>query len=210
MPVVLSNVGHRFPHGEWLFRELSVTLRPGRVYSLTGPSGAGKSTLLALLAGWMTPAEGSISVPDEARIGWVFQNPLGAPNRTARDHVAFPFLARGHSTEDADARAHELLDGFGLLARADRAFRELSGGEAQRLMLARGLAAAPDLFLIDEPTAQLDRDTANGVNAAIGAIAANDSIVVVATHDRDTQAACTDHIVLRRELEAPRTPDRRS
>ncbi|MEY9851819.1 ABC-type multidrug transport system ATPase subunit [Leifsonia sp. EB41] len=206
MRVELSNVGHRFASGEWLFRGLSVALEAGRVYSLTGPSGAGKSTLLALLAGWMAPAEGAIAVPVDAKIGWVFQNPHGSSNRTARDHVAFPFLARGHSTEEADVLADRMLDSFGLLSRADRSFRELSGGEAQRLMLARGLAAAPDLFLIDEPTAQLDRETANGVNGSIRAIAAADTIVVVATHDLDTQAACTDHIVLRRELALPTTP----
>ncbi|QNE36950.1 ATP-binding cassette domain-containing protein [Leifsonia shinshuensis] len=199
MPVGLSSVGHRFAGSGWLFRGLSLTLTPGRVYSLTGPSGAGKSTLLALLAGWITPAEGVISVPVDARTGWVFQNPHGTPNRTARDHVAFPLLARGQSVAAADAHADSLLDRFGLLALADRPFRALSGGEAQRLMLARGLAAGPDLFLIDEPTAQLDRETARGVNRAIGAIAAHDTIVVVATHDEDTRAACTDHIVLRRE-----------
>lgn len=206
MRVVLSNVGHRFAGGAWLFRALSITLMPGRVYSVTGPSGAGKSTLLALLAGWMTPAEGTITVPEGVRTGWVFQNPYGTARRTARDHVAFPFLARGHSPAAADARADDLLDVFGLLGRADHPFRELSGGEAQRLMLARGLAAEPDLFLVDEPTAQLDRETARAVNASIGAIAAADTIVVVATHDPDTRAACTDHIVLRREWTAGATP----
>lgn len=89
-----------------------------------------------------------------------------------------------------------MLDRFGLLPTAARPFRELSGGEAQRLMLARGLASNPDLFLIDEPTAQLDRETAAAVNTSIRAIAATDTVVVVATHDLDTRDACTDHLSL--------------
>lgn len=95
-----------------------------------------------------------------------------------------------------------MLDTFGLRSVAARPFGELSGGEAQRLMLARGLAAAPGLFLVDEPTAQLDRETASAVNAAIGAIAANATIVVVATHDPETRDACTDHLVLGRARES--------
>ncbi|WP_338031512.1 ATP-binding cassette domain-containing protein [Diaminobutyricibacter tongyongensis] len=174
-------------------------LRSGRVYSLTGPSGTGKSTLLALLAQWLKPAEGIIVVPKFSRAGWVFQNPHGSPHRSARDHVALPYLAQGLSPREADRRADSMLDTFGLLPSADRPFRELSGGEAQRLMLARGLASSPDLFLVDEPTAQLDRKTATAVNAAISAIVATETIVVVATHDLDTRDACTDHL----RLQAP-------
>jgi ABC-type lipoprotein export system ATPase subunit len=196
MHVVLTGVGHQFADGPWLFRNLNLALIPGQVYSLTGPSGAGKSTLLALLAQWLAPTEGSGMVPTGMRTGWVFQNPHGSPHRTARDHVALPYLAQGLSPSDADSRAEALLDDFGLLARADRPFRELSGGEAQRLMLARGLAASPGLFLVDEPTAQLDRETAAAVNRSIGAIAAEQTIVVVATHDPGTRDACSDHIVL--------------
>lgn len=205
MHVALSNLGHRFPGGVWLFRDLNATLLPGRVYSLNGPSGAGKSTLLALLAGWLTPAAGAIVVPEGLRIGWVFQNPHGDAHRSARDHVAFPLLARGFSTSEADRTVETMLERFGLVSVASRAFRELSGGEAQRLMLARGLAARPGLFLVDEPTAQLDRETSHVVNAAIGAIAADETIVVVATHDPDTRAACTDHLVLDRGRRAEAT-----
>lgn len=89
-----------------------------------------------------------------------------------------------------------LLDDFGLARRADATFSALSGGEAQRLLLARGLAAAPALLLVDEPTAQLDSITSATVNEALHAAAGRDSIVVVATHDRETRDACTDHIDL--------------
>ena len=198
MQITLHDVGHRFPGGPWLFRHLDAVLQSGGVYSLTGPSGSGKSTLLALLASWVAPEEGSISRPESARVGWVFQNPHGTPHRSARDHVALPYLARGLAPKAADAQADELLARFDLSHAGERPFRELSGGEAQRLMLARGLAAQPDLFLIDEPTAQLDRQTAATVNSCISALATSSTIVVVATHDDDTRDACTDHIRLER------------
>lgn len=206
MRVTLGDVGHRFPDGPWLFRHLDTVLDSGRVYSLTGPSGTGKSTLLALLAGWLTPEEGTISKPANASTGWVFQNPHGTPTRSARDHVALPYLAKGFSPREADANAQEMLARFELQHVGGMPFRELSGGEAQRLMLARGLATQPDLFLIDEPTAQLDRATAATVNSCISALASTLSIVVVATHDDDTRDACTDHIRLeRRPVPSPET-----
>jgi lipoprotein-releasing system ATP-binding protein len=202
MRVTLDELGHRFPDGPWLFRRFSAVLESGRVYSLTGPSGTGKSTLLALLAGWLAPTEGLISKPAGTRVGWVFQNPHGAPRRSAHDHVALPYLARGHSPVDADARAAEMLSRFGVQHIAKRPFRDLSGGEAQRVLLARGLAAEPDLLLVDEPTAQLDRQTAATVNSCIGALAQTSTIVVVATHDTGTRDACTDHIRLERRPDA--------
>lgn len=197
MQMSLVRLGHRFAEGPWLFRELSTELRAGHVYALTGPSGSGKSTLLSLLAGWEKPTEGRIERIDDGRVGWVFQNPHGIPRRTAVDHVAFPLLTQGLDVPQADKEARELLSRFGLAAVAERPFRALSGGEAQRLMLARGIAARPALFLVDEPTAQLDLRTADEVNTALARLATANTIVVVATHDDRTRDACTDHIDLR-------------
>ncbi|MGK9147499.1 ATP-binding cassette domain-containing protein [Plantibacter flavus] len=203
MPVTLSGLGHRFDDGPWLFENLSTILVPGRSYSLTGPSGSGKSTFLALLAGWITPAAGVVLVPTGLRTTWVFQNPHGSPRRSVQDHVALPYLAHGYSPHEADRLAVAMLDRVGLSARSTRPFRELSGGEAQRLMLARGMATAPDLLLVDEPTSQLDRATAATVNQAIPAIAAEETIIVVATHDPATRAACSDHITLGHPVGTP-------
>jgi ABC-type antimicrobial peptide transport system, ATPase component len=201
--VALDQVGHRFRRsGDWLFRHLTFEFRPGNVYALTGPSGSGKSTLLALLTGQGRPVEGAIHLTGIEKVSWVFQNPFGSPRRTALDHVVLPIIARGETAASAEEEAREHLARFDLESVTSRRFGELSGGESQRLMLARGLASRPSLLLIDEPTAQLDRRTAERVNAAIGAVADPGTIVVVATHDARTRDACTGHLDLGADGEA--------
>lgn len=190
MQVAVEGVGHRFGDAPWLFRDVSVDLRPGSVYALSGPSGSGKSTFLSFLARLEDPLEGRIDFRDVQRISWVFQNPFGVPRRSALDHVMLPLLGGGASLAVAEHEGRELLSRFSLEPLAYRSFRELSGGEAQRLMLARGLAARPSLLLVDEPTAQLDRRTAAQVDAVLGATADEHTIVVVATHDEHTRQAC--------------------
>ncbi|WIE65448.1 ATP-binding cassette domain-containing protein [Curtobacterium sp. MCLR17_036] len=190
MPVTLVGVGHTWSNGMVLFRQVDRTFVDGTVTAVVGPSGSGKSTFLAVLAGMLRPTAGSVDRPAGCRPLWVFQNPHGVARRRALDHVALPFLARGDDRRTADRRAVELLGRFGLDGRVHARFGELSGGEAQRLMLARGVASSPGLMLVDEPTAQLDRATATEVNRAIGALAASGTVVVVATHDDDTRAAC--------------------
>lgn len=197
MLVELERVGHRFRRSEqWLFRNVSFEFRPGQVYALTGPSGSGKSTLLSLVARHVIPVEGSVRFEDIRKVNWVFQNPLGSPRRTSLDHVTQPILTRGVSIPSAEEQARELMARFGLENVTHRQFHELSGGEAQRLMLARGLASRPDLFLIDEPTAQLDTRTARRVADAIRATATARTIVIVATHDPHTRDACSAHLDL--------------
>lgn len=194
--VVLDGLGHRFPRQPFLFRGVTATLLPNRVYALVGPSGSGKSTLLALLAGWLEPTEGRVHRTGVSRVGWVFQNPHGVARRTALDHVVLPLLVQGLTRRRARDRAQALLVEFGLGDAADREFAALSGGEAQRLMLARGIAARPDLFLVDEPTAQLDARTAARVSSTLAGLARAGTVVVVATHDAQTRAACTDTLDL--------------
>ncbi|PZE54916.1 ABC transporter ATP-binding protein [Curtobacterium sp. MCPF17_047] len=190
MPVSLRGVGHRWPNGTGLFHDVDRTFDDGTVTALIGPSGSGKSTLLAILARMTTPTSGRVELPDDAAVLWVFQNPHGVARRTALDHVTLPLLAHGMRRRAAEQRARTILERFGLAPRATARFRELSGGEAQRLMLARGVAAAPTLMLVDEPTAQLDRTTAAEVNGVIAELAAAGTTVVVATHDDATRSAC--------------------
>lgn len=190
MPVTLDGVGHAWPNGPVLFHDVCWTFPDDTVTALVGPSGSGKSTLLAILAEMLRPTQGTVRRAPAHRALWVFQNPHGVAQRRVLDHVALAFLAHGADRRTADARATEVLERFGLGHRLRASFAELSGGEAQRLMLARGIASAPGLMLVDEPTAQLDRSTAAEVNGAIGALAASGTVVVVATHDDDTRASC--------------------
>lgn len=196
MRVVLEGLGHKFPGQPFLFQNLTAELHSDRVYALVGPSGSGKSTLLSLVAGWLAPTEGSVARKGVERVRWVFQNPHGVSGRTAVDHVALPFLVQGLGRAEATRRAAALLEEFELAHVATRPFAALSGGEAQRLMLARGVASRPDLFLVDEPTAQLDTRTAATVNRTLGALAARGTVVLIATHDPHTRESCTDVIDL--------------
>lgn len=197
--VTLTDLSHAHPGGRELFAPVSFEFRPGEVIGLCGPSGSGKSTLLSIIAGWETPTAGQVHLEQIVTTRWVFQNPHGVPRRTALDHVVFPLLCRGMNRRDAEREADDIIGVFALSAVRDRQFRMLSGGEAQRLMLARAVAAGPDLLLVDEPTAQLDQRTAADVNDTLGGVARSGAIVVIATHDPGTRAACTRVI----DLEAP-------
>jgi ABC-type lipoprotein export system ATPase subunit len=193
--VVVNGLGHRFDSG-WLFRGLNLELAPGCLVGICGPSGSGKTTLLAIVSGWLKPIEGAVYRPGVRRVAWVFQNPHGVAQRMALDHVALPLLAQGESVRAAESRALELMTGFGLIDVAHRPFSALSGGEAQRLMLARAVATHPDVLLIDEPTAQLDRAAAARVNQTISHVADTGSIVIIASHDPETIAVCNQIIDL--------------
>jgi ABC-type lipoprotein export system ATPase subunit len=195
-------LGHRFPGTAMLFEHLSFTLAPGELTGLCGPSGCGKSTLLSLLAGWEKPTSGQITRNNIHKTGWVFQNPHGVAARSALDHVAFPLLCRGMPRRQAEPLARQTLSRFHLDNVARQPFSSLSGGEAQRLMLARAVCVEPDLLLVDEPTAQLDTKTAHSVNDTLGNIAIAGTIVVIATHDPHTRAVC-QHVI---DLDPPSTP----
>ena len=209
MRVRLADVSHSFPGTEMLFSGLTATLSAGDLVAVTGPSGSGKSTLLSLVARWEKPVQGSVEWEDVTSVGWVFQNPYGTGGRTALDHVVLPLLAQGQSRTQAESDARWIMDRFMLSQVADRKFSALSGGEAQRLMLARAVAKAPSLLLVDEPTAQLDRHAAHTVNHVLAELAMGDAIVVVATHDQETRAACPIHIDLGDLTPVPDDPDGR-
>lgn len=194
--VDLQGVSHAFSGGQPLFETITFRFDPGLRYAVTGASGSGKSTLLSILAGWTKPSVGEITQHGIRTTGWVFQNPHGSARRTALDHVTLPPLARGLSRAAAKELGQELLTSFGLEDRHDAQFRHLSGGEAQRLMLARAVAYAPQLLLVDEPTAQLDSRSARTVNDALGRVSISGGIVIVATHDPRTAAACDVQIEL--------------
>lgn len=185
-----------FPGQATLFQDLTFSLCPGRLTGLVGPSGSGKSTLLSILAGFIAPSGGQVQAEGVERVGWILQNPVGSPRRTARDHVVFPLLLQGLTRAEAEAQADLILQRFLLSAVRDRPFRKLSGGEAQRLAFARATAAQHDVLLIDEPTAQLDPRTAATIREVIGALVTQNRIVVLATHDLTLRERCDDIIEL--------------
>lgn len=191
MLLTAERLGHAFPGTGPLFEELSFQVRPGTPTAVVGPSGAGKSTLLSIVAGWQEPTAGTVTRQGISTVCWVFQNPHGVARRTALDHVVLPLLAQGLGRHEAEASGRDIMALFGLLDLGNRQFRQLSGGEAQRLMLARAVATRPDLLLVDEPTAQLDLVTARTVNEVLAGISHSGAIVLVATHDPSTRDACS-------------------
>lgn len=197
MQISAVGVGHRFDGQEWLFRGVDFTLQSGEIIGLLGPSGSGKSTVLSLLADLEKPVEGTVVRQNVQTVGWVFQNPVGVPRRTALDHVSYPLLLQGISRARADDQAQEILHRFGLEKRTLSQFRHLSGGEAQRLMLARAAACSYDALLIDEPTAQLDSSNARAVIDVITGLRATSRITVVATHDPRVITKCDRMLDLR-------------
>jgi putative ABC transport system ATP-binding protein len=165
---------------------------PGDGIALVGPSGSGKSTLLHLMAGLDTPTAGQISWPalgDRSHIrpgpvGIVFQGPSLLPPLDVVENVALPLLLEGADPSRATARAHHALQQLGLDDLAAKLPEELSGGQAQRVAIARVLAATPRLILADEPTGQLDHVTAAGVvDVLVAAAATAHAALVISTHD---------------------------
>ncbi|WP_328389782.1 ATP-binding cassette domain-containing protein [Streptomyces sp. NBC_00400] len=165
-------------------------ITPGARIAVVGPSGSGKSTLLHLLAGLDRPTAGQVSHPGLARgpvprqIGVVFQGPSLLPPLTAAENVSLPLCIDGVAEDEAAARAWSALEDLELASLASKLPDELSAGQAQRVAVARVLARRPRLILADEPTGQLDRDSARHVMAVL--TAASDALgaaVLVTTHD---------------------------
>lgn len=167
-------------------------LRAGQRVALTGPSGSGKSTLLHLLAGLETPTGGTITWPALAGaalrpgpIAVVFQAPSLLDPLDVAENVALPLILGGVSATEARRAALTALERLDLARLADRLPGELSGGQAQRVAVARALAGRPRIVLADEPTGQLDHASAANVLEALLEVAEETGCgLVVATHDR--------------------------
>ena len=176
-------------------------IHAGQHVALVGPSGSGKSTLLHLLAGLDVPTAGTVRWPalgglDSLRpgpIGVVFQGPSLLPALDVTENVALPLLLAGIEGDIATAAAEKALDRLGLALLAAKLPEELSGGQSQRVAVARVLAGAPRLILADEPTGQLDRVAgAQVVDVLIEAAVAQGAALVVSSHDQDLAARMTE------------------
>lgn len=172
--------------------EVTSRLHAGELVAVTGPSGSGKSTLLHLLAGLDQPTGGAIEWPAlggraslrPGPVGVVFQGPSLLPPLDVVENVAMPLQLAGIPEAQAIAAAHRALGRLGLDDLAGKLPEELSGGQAQRVAVARVLAGWPRLILADEPTGQLDHATgAEVVHALLEAAGTLGAALVVATHD---------------------------
>lgn len=169
----------------------SFELLPGEGVALVGPSGSGKSTLLHLVAGLLGPTAGTIAWPAlgpsgpraPGNVGLVFQGPSLLPDLDVIENTALPLLLAGTDNTRARRAAQDALDQLGVGDLAHRVPAELSGGQAQRISVARALVAEPPLVLADEPTGQLDHEIAVVVVDALAAAIRRGAAVVVATHD---------------------------
>jgi len=174
-----------------------LTIAEGRLYTLTGANGAGKSTLLSILAFLAPPTSGEIfyagkrvdrdhgTVEEYRRkVTLLHQSPY-LFGGSVDDNVAFGLKVRGIRGEELRRRIDEALDVVGLRGFRDRKARELSGGEAQRAAMARALALKPEVLLLDEPLANIDRETTGLLEAVIASLPAQGTTVVMTTHDPD-------------------------
>jgi putative ABC transport system ATP-binding protein len=177
---------------------VDLTLRAGEYIRLVGPSGSGKSTLLNLIAGLDRPTTGCIETPDgllsemssralasyrARRVGMVFQSFHLIPHRTALQNVELGMLFLGLPRVERLRRAREILTRLGLAERCDHRPADLSGGEQQRVAMARALAKEPALLLADEPTGNLDRAIAAETARLLGDLIRRGFAIVLVTHD---------------------------
>ncbi|MCU1616551.1 MAG: ATP-binding cassette protein [Frankiales bacterium] len=181
--------------------QVTATVRPGARIALTGPSGSGKSTLLHLMAGLEPPTSGSVRWPGlggspagrPGVVGMVFQGPSLVPALDVLENVALPLLLAGANADDATERAHAALERLAIPELATKLPEEISGGQAQRVAVARVLASRPLLILADEPTGQLDSETgARVVSVLLETADELDATLVVATHDQEIADRLTD------------------
>jgi putative ABC transport system ATP-binding protein len=200
---------------------VSFQLEPGEWVALSGPSGSGKTTLLNILGGLDRPSSGQLLIGGRdiagftsdqladyrrSRIGFIFQSFRLLAYLDALDNVALPLLLSGVTRTAARARARGLLDRVGLAQRASHHPGQLSGGEQQRVAVARAIALAPALLLADEPTGNLDSPAATELMDLFDALRRSEGLaLVVATHNSEVRARAMRVVNLRagRTTDAP-------
>jgi lipoprotein-releasing system ATP-binding protein len=211
----LENVARRYPQGQGtleVFRSIGLALKPGELVALVGPSGAGKSSLLHMAGLLEAPSEGEIYIdgaaasklPDRERtrirrdfIGFVYQAHHLLPEFSALENVMVPQRIAGTLRDAAQGEAVRLLTLVGLADRLEHRPSQLSGGEQQRVAIARSLANHPRLLLADEPTGNLDQRTAQGVfEVLVNLVRAEGVAALVATHNLELAAKMDRQLVL--------------
>src|SRR5687768_9680566 len=209
--LTLQDVTKSYASGRQVLAGLNYSLGTGEYVAIMGESGVGKSTLLNLIAGLDAPDTGEIvidgvavsSLDDDAatrlrreKLGFVFQAFHVLPHLTLNQNVALPLLLNGAQPGFASERAEQMLTAVGLRGRGAHFPRQLSGGELQRVAIGRALIHHPKLILADEPTGNLDPDTARDILMLMRAeIRSNGASAILVTHSRSA-AATADHVLL--------------
>jgi putative ABC transport system ATP-binding protein len=194
-------------------RGATLTVQPGEILAVMGPSGSGKSTLLHCLAGILVPDQGEVWFAGQRldtlgenrrsdlrrdRFGFVFQSGQLVPELTAEENVALPLLLSGTRRKPALAQARPWFGRLGLDGLEDRRSGELSGGQAQRVALARGLVAQPEILFADEPTGSLDSVSGELVMSLLTRGARDHgTTVILVTHDPRVAAYADREVIVR-------------
>lgn len=187
-------------------RDVSFELRRGEFLTMLGPSGSGKTTTLRVIAGFLRPDSGSVVIhgrdvvdvaPNKRDIGMVFQDYALFPHMTVGENIGFPLETRGMSKADRRKWVSDMLDVVGLSNFADRYPKQLSGGQQQRVALARALVFNPEVVLLDEPMAALDKKLRANMQLEILRIAKQVGATVISvTHDQEEALVMSDRIAL--------------
>ena len=222
LPIRFEQAGFAVP-GTRILTGIDLVLAPGPSSVLLGPNGSGKTTLLKLAMGLLQPTQGRITFAGRPacagrRRAFVFQKPVML-RRSVAGNVAYALKMAGQPM--TSARVQQLLEQVGLAVLDERPARRLSGGEQQRLALARALARDPEILFLDEPTASLDPHATKGVEDIIAQVATAGVTVVMTTHDLGQARRIGDRIIFLAEgrlceeapasrfFDQPRTPEAR-
>jgi ABC-type nitrate/sulfonate/bicarbonate transport system ATPase subunit len=183
-----------------IFRDLNFTIATGEILSIIGASGSGKSTLLNLLTGFLKPDSGELKIHfDESQIGIVLQESNLFPWLNVRQNIEFGyrFARNEHSVENVKLHVDELLEKLGLLDLESKSIDTLSGGQAQRVAIARTLATKPKLLLLDEPFSSVDALTRHDLQDWVHSLRTEfDLTVILVTHDLDEAFYVGDRVGL--------------
>jgi len=207
--ISFSRVTKRYPGGYEALNDVSFTIQPGEMVFVTGHSGAGKSTLLKLMAAIERPSSGTVLVNGQnigtlresalpflrRNLGLIFQDHKLLFDRSAYDNVVLPLSINGYSRGDAARRVRAALDKVGLLGKEKVYPVALSGGEQQRLAIARAIVHRPAILMADEPTGNLDTAYASELGGLFKSFNQVGVTVVIATHDQPFAASLNPRVV---------------